>query len=130
MARWWNKPWVSRAKRTLKPPSTVSPPERQGDDGMALLVTPGQLNKRSDFYHQLASLTAAGLPIVQALESIERNAPGPSYVRPLRAVLSFLHQGSTLSEAFARLGNWIPQFDQALFEAGERSGRLDSCFRL
>jgi type II secretory pathway component PulF len=97
---------------------------------MALLVTPGQLNKRSDFYHQLASLTAAGLPIVQALESIERNAPGPSYVRPLRAVLDFLHHGSTLSEAFARLGNWIPQFDQALFEAGERSGRLDSCFRL
>jgi type IV pilus assembly protein PilC len=97
---------------------------------MALLVTPGQLNKRSDFYHQMASLTAAGLPIVQALESIKKNAPGSSYVRPLNSVLYFLQHGCTLSEAFSRLGPWVPTFDQALFEAGERSGRLDSCFRI
>src|ERR1017187_10056246 len=27
-------------------------------------------------------------------------------------------------------GGWLPVFDTALIEAGERSGRLDGCFRL
>ena len=40
---------------------------------MPLIVTPGQLSRRADFYHQLAQLTSAGLGLVQALEQIRRH---------------------------------------------------------
>jgi type II secretory pathway component PulF len=30
----------------------------------------------------------------------------------------------------ARIGKWVPSFDLALIDAGERSGRLDACFAL
>lgn len=57
-----------------------------------------------------------------------------SFARSLRAPLeqlqSDLNQGYTLTDALARLGRWVPSFDQALIEAGEQSGRLDVCFKL
>jgi type IV pilus assembly protein PilC len=45
-------------------------------------------------------------------------------------MLDELAQGFTFSEAVRRAGNWVPAFDIALLEAGERSGRLDACFRV
>ena len=32
-----------------------------------MIVTPGQLSRRADFYHQLGQLTGAGLGLIQAL---------------------------------------------------------------
>lgn len=97
---------------------------------MASLIFPGQIAKRADFYHQLASLTAAGIPIIQGLESVCRNPPSRSYVRPLRHVIDHLNQGSTFTEAVESLGDWMPTFDLALVSAGEKSGRLDQCMTL
>ena len=37
--------------------------------------------------------------------------------------------GRTLSESLQH-GGWLPVFDTALIDAGERSGRLDACFRM
>ena len=48
----------------------------------------------------------------------------------MRAAISDINNGSTLTEALRQTGNWIPSFDIALLEAGERSGRLDACFRV
>src|SRR5437016_8751900 len=97
---------------------------------MAAPITPSQLNKRADFYHQLASLTAAGVPIIQSLESVRHNPPARSYIRPIEHVIHDLEQGSTFAEALERLGGWMPAFDLALFAAGEKSGRLDQCMRI
>lgn len=49
---------------------------------------------------------------------------------PLRATIREISEGYTFTEAIARTGKWIPSFDIALLEAGERSGRLDVCFRV
>lgn len=97
---------------------------------MPFIFTPGQLARQSEFYHQLAALTVAGVGVVKALEII-RNSPPSRWYRPaIMSVLERLNCGSTLTEALASLGRWIPQFDLALLEAGEKSGRLDICFRL
>ena len=42
---------------------------------MPLIVTPGRLSKQSEFYHQLSSMMAAGLTLVQTLEQIHRSPP-------------------------------------------------------
>ena len=96
----------------------------------AIVFTPGQLTRRAELYHQLAQLIAAGLPILHALEQIERHPPSYSFRGPLRSAIREINDGYTLTEALSRTGRWIPSFDVALLEAGERSGRLDACFRV
>ena len=93
-----------------------------------VILTPGQISRRANFYFQLGSLLSAGVPIVQALEQ-GRNNTGHSYEAPLTTVLNKLQQGATFSEAVTATGKWLPAFDRALLDAGEKSGRLDASFR-
>jgi type IV pilus assembly protein PilC len=95
-----------------------------------VIITPGQLSRRADFYHQLGQLSGAGLGLLQSLEQLRRNPPDRSYRLPLSRVHEQITGGSTLTEAVQSCGNWLPAFDVALIQAGEQSGRLDACFRL
>ena len=95
---------------------------------MPIIFTPGQFNKRAEFYHQLAQLTAAGVGMVPALEQIKRNPPASAFREPLQRCLSALAEGRSIADSL-RLGDWLPDFDIVLIEAGERSGRLDACLR-
>ena len=96
---------------------------------MPFIVTPRQLDQRAELFHQLAQLTSAGIGIIAALEQIKRSPPSRSYREPLQRLLDELARGATVADALHRLG-WLPAFDLALIEAGERSGRMDACFRL
>lgn len=93
-----------------------------------MVITPGQITRRANFYFQLASLLSAGVAIMQALE-LARKESSPGYEWPVSTILQRLQQGSTLGEAIAATGDWLPPFDHALIAAGEASGRLDITFR-
>ena len=95
-----------------------------------MIITPGQLSRRADFYHQLGQLTGAGLGLIQALEQLKRNPPDRSYRQPIGRVLEQIGEGTTFTDAVRCCGHWLPAFDLALLQAGEQSGRLDACFRL
>ena len=96
---------------------------------MPYLVTPGQFARRAELYHQLAALTGAGVGRIKAHEQQEPPPPSRSFRAPLRRVAQQLHAGSTLAEAIVA-GDWMTDFEQALLDAGERSGRLEQCFKL
>ncbi|MGA3284956.1 MAG: type II secretion system F family protein [Verrucomicrobiota bacterium] len=96
---------------------------------MPLIVSPRQFTQRAEFYHQLAQCTSAGIGVIRALEQIKANPPARSFREPLQRLLDELAKGATLAESLQLLG-WLPAFDLALIEAGERSGQLDACFRL
>jgi type II secretory pathway component PulF len=96
----------------------------------SLIITPGQLSRRADFYHQLGQLTGAGLGLLRALEQLKRNPPDRSYRAPITRVLEQISEGCTLNDALLHTGRWLPAFDIALLQAGEHSGRLEACFRL
>jgi type II secretory pathway component PulF len=95
-----------------------------------VIISPGQLARRADFYHQLAQLTSAGISLVRTLEELKRHPPDRSYRQPLGQLLEQIADGATLSDGVQRCGHWLPEFDIALLQAGEHSGRLDACFRL
>ena len=97
---------------------------------MPLIVTPGQFTQRAELYHQLGQLTSAGIGVVRALEQLQRQPPSRSFRAPIRAVLHALGDGDTLTESLRAARGWWPEFDLALIDAGERSGRLEACFRL
>ena len=96
---------------------------------MPLIITPRQFAQRAELYQQLGQLTSAGIPIVHALEQIERHPPASAYHKPLQQLLNEIAKGATLTESLRRL-DWLPAFDLALIGAGEQSGRLDACFRM
>ena len=96
---------------------------------MPLIISPRQFVQRAELYHQLNQLTSAGVPIVRALEQIERRPPASAYHKPLQRLLNEIAQGATLAGSLRRL-DWLPEFDLALIGAGEQSGRLDACFRM
>lgn len=97
---------------------------------MSLIVTPRQLTQRSQFYQQLSQLTAAGISITAALEMLRKNPPSRSFREPIREMLDQFSRGSTVADAMRHLGSWVPAFDLALVEAGEKSGRLDVVFKM
>ena len=96
---------------------------------MPLILRPGQLSRRADFYHQLGQLTGAGLGLVQALEELRRNPPDRSYRQPIARVLDEIANGCTLADALQYV-EWLPAFDCVLLQAGEHSGRLEASLRL
>lgn len=96
---------------------------------MPFLLTPGQLARRAELYHQLAALTDAGIGLIQALEHLHRHPPGAGFREPLRRVVGQLHAGATFSEAILA-GDWVTPFEAALLDAAERSGRLEPCFKM
>ena len=96
---------------------------------MALIITPGQLNQRADFYFQLQSLVRAGVPIIQSLEMLAANNSVRKYRPHIRAVIERLQQGATLGEALEAETKWLPEFDLSLIAAGEQSGRLEEVLK-
>jgi len=97
---------------------------------MALVITPRQLANRAELYHQLGQLTDAGIGLVQAIDTLRRSPPSRSFSVPLTRIAQSLQDGNTFARAVNATGAWIPNFDAALLEAGEKSGRLPQCFRL
>lgn len=97
---------------------------------MALLIMPRALAQRGEFYYQLSSMIRAGLPLIGALQTLQKSPPAASYRAPVTQMLAELRAHNTFTGALATIGDWLPIFDKALLEAGEKSGRLDECFRL
>lgn len=97
---------------------------------MAILFLPGQLNTRADLYHQIGSSLAAGLPLGRTLQMLSENPPARGLTRILERISERVESGSTFAEALESLGSWAPEFDIALIQAGEQSGRIDESCRL
>ncbi len=97
---------------------------------MPFITTPRELQRRAEFYHQLQQLTSAGLPIIRSLEQLKRNAPSRAYRAAVEQLIGHVDRGRRLAESLREIPDWLPEFDVMLIEAGEKSGRLDRCFRM
>jgi type IV pilus assembly protein PilC len=96
---------------------------------VAFIVSPKQLANRAELYHQLAMLVSSGIPMINTLEMMERNPVSHSSRAAMLHVTQLLREGQTVTTAFRDAGGF-PEFDSALIEAGDKSGRLDQCFKL
>lgn len=100
-----------------------------GDDGKSTRafrlrrVLGGQ--ERAILTRQLASLVSAGLPISQALQTLQQQAEKPAVRDLIAAVRSDVSSGQSLAAAYSRHPRDFPELDRALIAAGEQSGHLD-----
>lgn len=95
-----------------------------------MIATPRRMERQAEFYHQVGMMTEAGLSLVQSLQSLNRAKVFRSLALHISRLMDRLEQGATFSESAAGIRGWLPSFDLALLDSGERSGRLDVCFRL
>lgn len=84
-------------------------------------LTRGQL---CELTRQLATLIGAGIPLVDALATLERQLRQPALHGLLVALRGSLGEGLGLARSLARQGTPFTGLYCALVEAGERSGRL------
>jgi type IV pilus assembly protein PilC len=108
----------------------VTPPKTSGVTALTRLGGRGgqprvKANDFLLFNQQLAALSRAGIPILQAITMLRKRAASAR----LRAVLGDVEEqirgGAALSAAFASQGNIFPRIYTASILAGERSGALD-----
>jgi len=95
-----------------------------------MIVTPWQLNRRAELYHQLGSMVSAGVPLLKALEMASANPSARGSRQVFLNIIARLKSGLTFAESMQATEGWIPEFDLALLSVGEKSGRLDASFKL
>lgn len=80
-----------------------------------------------EFYEGLASLLAAGVRIVPALEQLSSHADGMPrrLATTVRAMTESVRGGSSLADAMSDVPDWFGGIDVALVRAAESSGDLD-----
>lgn len=94
-----------------------------------MIVTPGQLSKRAELYHQMGSMISAGVPLLKALEMASVNPGARGSRATILALIVHLKNGLTFTDSMRRVQGWLPEFDVALLSVGEKSGRLDATFK-
>ena len=77
------------------------------------------------FSRQFATVIGAGLPVVQSLAILQRQAEKPSLKNALKKVREDVETGLPLSEALAKFPNIFNRLYIYLVRAGEVSGNLD-----
>jgi type IV pilus assembly protein PilC len=76
------------------------------------------------FNQQMVALIRAGLPLLQALDSVLDRMPEGAFRRYLTDIRERVQAGQALSDAFIAQGEAFPRVYAAALSAGERSGEL------
>ncbi|MEJ2803399.1 type II secretion system F family protein [Comamonadaceae bacterium PP-2] len=74
----------------------------------------------------LATLFAAGVPLVEALDGVAGAAASPPYEQATRRIRDDVAQGSSLAAALSRCGTLFPPLMRQMAVIGEESGALDT----
>jgi type IV pilus assembly protein PilC len=82
------------------------------------------LGELAIFTQQIASLLAAGLPLVQCLEALQDQTEDPVFRIVIRDVRAEISQGNSFSVAVKRFPKSFPNLFISMVEAGEASGGL------
>src|SRR3984957_11155547 len=86
-------------------------------------VLPGDI---AVFARQLATMMAAGIPMVQAFEIIGNGHEKPAMQKLVLDIKSSIEGGSTLHESLAKFPLYFDDLFVNLVEAGEQAGALES----
>ncbi len=93
-----------------------------------MIVTPSELSRRAELYHQLGAMISAGIPLIRALEMAASNPVTRRSQGVILQLIEKLKVGITFSDSMVSIHGWMPDFDVALLSVGEKSGRLDNSF--
>lgn len=89
------------------------------------------LRDKSYFFHMLAVMVDAGIPVVQAVKSLASRSKNLKFSRVLETVTYNCEHGSNLSDAMSRFEDIFDESELGIVRSGEATGRLgDMLFKL
>jgi len=89
------------------------------------------LKDKAYFFHMLAVMVNAGIPVVSAVKSLVRKTDNPRFVRVLNTIVYNLEAGMTLSNSMERFSDVFDDSEVGIVRSGEATGFLDKMlFRL
>lgn len=78
------------------------------------------------FLRQMATMLAAGVPLVQSLEIVGRGHENPSMGEMIMSIKTHIEGGNSFSESLGRFPLYFDELVVNLVEAGEKSGTLET----
>ncbi|MBN2180355.1 MAG: type II secretion system F family protein [Sedimentisphaerales bacterium] len=84
--------------------------------------------KRAAFYHDLAVMLEAGLPILRSLDTVTKGLEG-NFQKAFSDVRQSVSKGESLSESMAVHKKVFDKLDIIMVETAELSGSLPECFK-
>lgn len=87
------------------------------------------LRDRLLFTRQMFTMIRAGVPIIQALGSIQKSSKNPVMIRTLREIRADLEKGVDLSTAISHHPAIFDDYYVNMVRVGENSGQLEEMFR-
>jgi type II secretion system protein F len=85
-------------------------------------ITPGEV---SNITRQLATLMGAGIPLIQALDSLIEQTRNPAFKKVIAQVKNSVNEGNTLTSALGEHPGLFSSIFINMVRAGEASGSLD-----
>ncbi|MFH1284571.1 MAG: type II secretion system F family protein [Candidatus Peregrinibacteria bacterium] len=82
------------------------------------------LRDKSYFFHMLAVMVDAGIPVVAAVKSLAGRSENPKFKRVLRTIAYNCEQGASLSDAMTRFDEVFDDAEIGIVKSGEATGRL------
>ena len=83
------------------------------------------LQEKSYFFHLLAVMVDAGIPVAQSLKILALRTSNERFRRVINTVLFTVIQGKKLSEAMARFPDVFGEMEIGVVRAGEAAGNLE-----
>ncbi|MEK7126934.1 MAG: type II secretion system F family protein [Patescibacteria group bacterium] len=83
------------------------------------------LKDKSYFFHMLAVMVDAGIPVVQALKSLALKTQNKRFRRILDTVAYNCEGGSNLSDAMSRFDDVFDESERGIVKSGEATGHLN-----
>ncbi len=84
------------------------------------------LQNKAYFFHMLAVMVDAGIPVVQAVKSLAYRTENKHFKRVLNTIAYNCEAGSNLSDAMSRFDNIFDELEIGIVKSGEATGHLFS----
>jgi type II secretory pathway component PulF len=84
------------------------------------------LRDKSYFFHMLAVMVDAGIPVVSAVKSLAARTENPKFARVLNTLAYNCEHGSTLADSMTRFETIFEESEIGIVRAGEETGKLNT----
>ncbi len=80
-------------------------------------------------YGQLADLLGSGVPLLRALDSLQKSTPSPALRQLLKEIRAAVADGQSLTDTLKQFPENFPPLHTAMIQAGERAAFLEEVLR-
>ena len=88
------------------------------------------LKDKSYFFHMLAVMVDAGIPVVKAVKALSGRSENVRFRRILNTISYNIEHGTTFSDAMSRFEDVFDDAELGIIRSGEATGQLDVVHRI